>query len=74
MAEDRTTSVGQVRFIVVVLLGLLAVVLAFQNRESVETRFLMFTATMPRWALILGTGLAGFIAGWLAGRLRRGRK
>ena len=74
MAEDRTTSVGQVRLIVVVLLGLLAVVLAFQNRESVETRFLMFTATMPRWALILGTGLAGFIAGWLAGRLRRGRK
>jgi len=74
MAEDRTTSVGQVRFVVVVVLGLLAVILAVQNRQSVETRFLVFTATMPRWALILGTGVTGFIAGWLAGRLRRGRK
>ena len=74
MAEERTTSVGQMRLIVVVLLGAVAVVLAAQNLESVETRFLMFKATMPRWALILGTGTAGFVAGWLAGRLRRGRR
>ena len=69
MAEERTTSVGQMRLIVVVLLGAVAVVLAAQNLESVETRFLMFRATMPRWALILSTGAAGFVAGWLAGRL-----
>lgn len=74
MAEDRTTSAGQIRLMIVILLGLLAIVLAVQNRQSVETKFLVFSATMPRWALILGTGLTGFIAGWLAGRLRRSRK
>jgi uncharacterized integral membrane protein len=74
MAEDRTTSAGQMRLVAIIVLGLLAIVLAVQNRQSVETKFLVFSATMPRWALILGTGVAGFVAGWLAGRFRRGRK
>ena len=71
MAEKQATSKGQVRLVVVVLIGVAAVVLAFQNRESVETKFLMFTATMPRFALLLLTAGCGFVAGFLAGTLRR---
>ncbi len=71
MVEKQPTSKGQLRLAVVVLIGLAAIVLALQNREPVETKFLMFTATMPRFALLLLTAGCSFVAGFLAGTLRR---
>ncbi len=71
MVEKQPTSKGQLRLVVVVLIGLAAIVLALQNREPVETKFLMFAATMPRFALLLLTAGCGFVAGFLAGTMRR---
>ncbi|MFO7956609.1 MAG: LapA family protein [Candidatus Brocadiia bacterium] len=74
MSADRTTSKGQLRLIVIIVLGVLAVVLALQNREIVDTRILFFTASMPRFALLLLTLAVGFVAGFLAGTMRRRRE
>ncbi|MFO8007241.1 MAG: LapA family protein [Candidatus Brocadiia bacterium] len=73
MAEQKTTSKGQLRLVVIIVIGLAAILLAIQNREMVETRFLIFEATMPRFALLLLTAGCGFLAGFLAGTLRRRR-
>ena len=72
MSEKRMTSRGQIRLVVLILVGAAVMILAFQNHESVETRFLMFQATMPRFALLLLTAGCGFLAGYLFGK-RRGR-
>jgi len=71
MADRKPTSKGQLRLAVIALIGLAAIILAVQNREPVETKFLVFTATMPRFALLLLTAGCSFVAGFLAGTLRR---
>ncbi|MFO8008198.1 MAG: hypothetical protein R6V05_10725 [Candidatus Brocadiia bacterium] len=70
MAQQEPMSRGQLRLVAVILIGLAAIILAIQNRETVVTRFLVFEATMPRFALLLLTAGAGFLAGLLAGTLR----
>ncbi len=65
MAKGSTRS--QFRLILMIIVGALAVILAFQNRESVVTHFLMFQVTMPRFLLLLVTAGLGFLAGYLAG-------
>ncbi len=74
MSAEKLTSKGQVRLIVIIVLGVLAIVLALQNREMVETRVLFFTATMPRFALLLLTLAVGFVVGFLTGTMRRQHK
>lgn len=74
MSAERTTSKGQLRLIVIIVLGVLAVILALQNRETVDTRILFFTASMPRFALLLLTLAVGFVVGFLAGTMRRRRE
>jgi uncharacterized integral membrane protein len=71
VAEQKPTSRGQLRLVVVVVIGLVAIILAFQNREPVATKFLMFEATMPRFVWLLLTAACGFIAGLLVGTHRR---
>ena len=71
MSEKRGSSASQIRLIVVIVIGLAAIILAFQNREPVSTKFLMFETTMPRIALILLTAVFGFLAGYLARGSRR---
>ena len=71
MAEKKASSGSQLRLIVVIVIGLAAIILAFQNREPVSTRFLMFEVTMPRIALILLTAVLSFVAGYLARVSRR---
>lgn len=68
-----SSSVSQLRIILVIVIGVLAVILAFQNREPVETRFLMFRMEMPRFVLLLLTTGIGFVAGFLLGTYRRRR-
>ncbi len=48
-----------------VILLVVAVIIAFQNRESVETRLLFVTVEMPRAALLFVTLVTGFGAGVL---------
>ena len=73
MAE-KLTSTSQVRLVVVIIIGVVAVVLAVQNRGDVNTKFLMFDATMPQFALILLTAGCAFVAGLFAGSLRRRKR
>ena len=71
MAANKLTSMSQVRLVVVLIIGAAAVILAFQNREDVHTKFLMYDTHMPQFALLLITAGCAFVAGLFAGSLRR---
>jgi uncharacterized integral membrane protein len=49
----------------VLIMTLLLVVIVLQNTQSVETRILFLTVSMPRAALLLVTTAAGFAVGVL---------
>jgi len=49
--------------ITLVILALLGMVIVLQNTETVETRLLFWSISMPRAVLLLGTSLIGFAAG-----------
>ncbi|NNF44271.1 MAG: LapA family protein [Phycisphaerales bacterium] len=51
------------RLIVVVIAAILAIIVIAQNTESVETRLLFATITMPRAILLVLTLLIGFVLG-----------
>ncbi|MEM7517273.1 MAG: LapA family protein [Planctomycetota bacterium] len=55
------------------ILFVLALIVAFQNTETVETRFFFATLKMPRAVLLFATLLLGFLIGVLvtAGWRRR---
>ncbi len=74
MSAEKLTSRGQVRLIVIIVLGVLAVVLALLNRETVETNLLVWTPSMPRFVLLLLTLAVGFVVGFLTGTMRRGHR
>ena len=71
MAGRETSFGAQVRLVFVLLIGITAIVMAAQNTDPVSTKFLMFEVTMPRAVLLFGTAALCFVAGLLAGRLRR---
>jgi uncharacterized integral membrane protein len=48
-----------------VVLVLLVLIVVFQNREPVETKFLFASITMPRAALLTVTMLIGIAVGML---------
>jgi uncharacterized integral membrane protein len=61
-----------IKIILITVVVSLAVVVALQNRQQVETKFLFTSITMPRMLLILSTLAIGFIIGLItAGLLRR---
>ena len=49
-----------------VVIALLALIIVLQNTETVETRLLFITISMPRAVLLFGTTLIGFALGVLA--------
>jgi uncharacterized integral membrane protein len=51
------------KFIIVLIISLLALILILQNTTAVETKLLFMTITMPRALLLLVTFLIGFTAG-----------
>lgn len=61
--ERRRMNKAKVIIIAAVLILVLIVIL--QNTESVETKFLFATMTMPRAFLLVLTFLFGFVAGLL---------
>jgi uncharacterized integral membrane protein len=54
--------------IVFVSLAVLILLFVIQNTQVVETRFLIWTISMSRSLLLLGTFIIGVIAGWLLRR------
>lgn len=56
---------AKVKFAVASALAVLVVILVLQNTESVETRFLFISVTMPRAALLALTMLIGVATGVL---------
>lgn len=50
----------------VVVLVVLGIVIALQNRESVETQLLFVSVSMPRAVLLFITLAIGFVSGILA--------
>ena len=72
MAAKESTSGAQVRFVVLIVIGVAAIILALQNLDPVTTKFLMFEVSLPRAIWLMLTAVAGFIAGVLvAGRGRK---
>ena len=47
----------------IALLAMLVLIVVLQNTESVETKILFFSITMPRAALLFGALVVGFIIG-----------
>ncbi len=73
MRDDR--SLGRsIKLWLLGVLGLLAIVFAVKNRQSVEVSLVFGEMTMPLvWTLLLTFALGGAI-GWLAGRLGNRRR
>jgi uncharacterized integral membrane protein len=53
-----------VKGILAVVLLLLVLIVALQNREGVDVAFLLWTFRSPKILLILGTYLLGMFSGW----------
>lgn len=65
---------GKWRVWIAVVLAVLVIVVVLQNTETVQTRLLFFTISMPRAALLFVTLLAGFVIGLAsASRLERAK-
>lgn len=61
------------RLIGIAVFSMLVLVVVLQNTDPVETRFLLFSFTVPRALLLFGTTLIGFVLGVLTS-LRLGTK
>ncbi len=59
------------KMIVVLILVILAAVIFYQNRETIDTRILFFTVSMSRAAALSLSFLAGLITGGTAMGLMR---
>lgn len=53
-----------VRGVVAVLLLILVTIFAIQNRASMDVSILVWSFSMPKVFLILGTYVLGMISGW----------
>ncbi|MFH2219665.1 MAG: lipopolysaccharide assembly protein LapA domain-containing protein [Pseudomonadota bacterium] len=58
----------------ITVLALFIAIVVLQNTESVETKILFFTLTMPRALLLFLTALTGFIIGLLSSLRLGGKK
>ena len=53
----------KLKWIAIAIVALLTVIVVLQNTESVDTKLLFLTLSMPRAALLFGTLVIGFVAG-----------
>lgn len=70
MSEQRTL-LQKIRLWVLLGLGVVMLIVVFQNLDSQETRILAWKLEMPLAALIIGALAVGFGLGVLMGRRRR---
>jgi len=59
--------------VIFVILAALILLFVIQNTQVVETRFLVWTISMSRSLLLLGTFIVGVVAGWLLRRPKHKR-
>jgi putative membrane protein len=59
--------------ITLVILALFGMIIVLQNTETVETRLLFWSISMPRAVLLLGTSLIGFATGIIVSFFWAGR-
>jgi len=64
-AEKRGKTMMKVKLIIFLVLTVIAVIIVFQNTESVQTKLLFATIVMPRALLLFVTTIIGFAAGVL---------
>ena len=64
----------KLKFAGVAVLALVVLIVVLQNTDSVDTRILFVTITMPRAALLFGTLGVGFVVGLFAAGKLLGRK
>jgi uncharacterized integral membrane protein len=62
------------KFILGILIGILAVVFALQNTADVDVKFLVWSLTVPRALILLVMLAAGFLVGLAVGGLARRRR
>jgi len=60
-----------IRFIIGLVIGIVAVIFAAQNPESISYTFLFWEITAPRALVVIAVLLAGMIVGWFLTGLRR---
>jgi uncharacterized integral membrane protein len=67
MKNGKTQSgkMQKIKLVALVVIAVLAVIIFFQNRETVETRFLFATIKMSRALLLILTFVLGFVTGLL---------
>jgi uncharacterized integral membrane protein len=58
-------TVNKLKIMAVALIALVVVVVVLQNTQTVDTKLLFFTVTMPNAALLFGTLITGFVIGVL---------
>ena len=56
---------NKVKVVAIAVIGLVAVIVALQNTQTVETKLLFLTVTLPNAALLFGTLIIGFAIGVL---------
>ena len=59
--------------VIFMILAALILIFVIQNTQVVETRFLVWTISMSRSLLLLGTFIVGVVAGWLLRRPKHKR-
>ncbi len=59
----------RVKLAVLLLIGLGVLLVVIQNTAPVQARFLWMTAEIPAIVLLIGTAVAGFVAGLLVALL-----
>lgn len=73
--SEGMSNLQKLRIGLVVLLAVLAIIIVAQNMESVETKFLFVSVTMPRAVLLALTLVIGVIVGMVfGGRIAAWRK
>ena len=56
---------NKLKFVAIAVIALFAVIVVLQNTQSVETKLLFLTVTLPNAALLFGTLIIGFAIGVL---------
>lgn len=59
---------SRIRLLVMVAAAIFVLIIVLQNTQTVETKLLFFTISMPRAVLLFAATLIGFVLGLLAAR------
>jgi putative membrane protein len=57
------SGMKKVKIILIIIISVLALIVFLQNTETVQTKLLFMSVTMPRALLLILTFLMGFVAG-----------